>query len=211
MRAFHLMLLSAALLCGSDAGLAAIVQQDLNIEYSGGTPPAGNPPWLRATFNDFGGSGSVEMTLTALNLTGSEFVNDWLFNLDPVLDPSALSFGVQSATSNFALPSVLTGSNAFKAAGNTSFDIKVDFAVATPPNRFDAGDSITFLVTGIPSLNANSFNFLSEPGGQGPFFSAAHVQGIGPTGDESGWVAHVPEPGTLWGLTLAGFVLRRRR
>jgi hypothetical protein len=48
---------------------------------------------------------------------------------------------------------------------------------------------------------AESFNFLSAPdGGSGPFLTAAHVQGIGPRGDDSGWVT-VPEP---TGLALAG-------
>lgn len=188
---------------------AAIVQQDLSFEYSGGTPPVGVSPWLRATFDDSGGSGSVMMTLTALNLTGNEFVNDWFFNLDPALDPTSLSFAIQSTTGTFADPVVLKGVNAFNAGGNTLFDILVDFDNAPPADRFGAGESITFLATGIPTLNANSFSFLSVPGGQGPFISAAHVQAIGQN-DGSGWVAHVPEPAALGLLAVVGILLTRR-
>jgi len=67
----------------SSQARGAIVTYDLGFEYSGATPPAGAGPWLRATFDDGGSPGAVTLTLTALNLTGGEFVNDWMFNLDP--------------------------------------------------------------------------------------------------------------------------------
>lgn len=188
---------------------AAMVVQGLDFEYSGGTPPAGAAPWVRATFDDGGGSGSVTMKLDALNLTGSEFVSKWLFNLDPALDPALLNFSVQSSTGAFATPSALTGIDAFGAAGNTKFDILVDFAVAPPADRFTAGDSITFQITGIPTLTAHSFSFLSIPGGKGPYISAAHIQGIGPGGGDSGWIAVVPEPGAA-AIFLGVLVLARR-
>ncbi|GAH74224.1 unnamed protein product, partial [marine sediment metagenome] len=71
------------------AGLqASVVSYDLSIEFSGATPPAGAAPWLNATFDDGGSAGSVDLTLTAVNLVGSEFVNVWLFNLDPALNPT---------------------------------------------------------------------------------------------------------------------------
>jgi hypothetical protein len=62
-------------------------------------------------------------------------------------------------------------------------------------------------------LTASSFNFLSAPdGGHGPFYTAAHVQGIGIDGNFSGWVT-VPEPAT-WALVTtggAGLALAARR
>ncbi len=210
MRAFLQILATAVVLTTGTIGSAAIVTHQYDFEYSGGTPPAGTPPWLRATFDDGGGSGSVMMVLIALNLTGSEFVNDWYFNLDPTLSPASLNFQVQSTTGTFDVPQVLTGVNAFNAAGNTLFDIQVDFANAPPAARFGAGESITFLVTGTPTLNANSFSFFSVPGGQGPFISVAKVQAIG-TEDGSGWVAFVPEPSALGLIVASTLLLSRRR
>jgi hypothetical protein len=188
---------------------AAIVTYDYNFEYSGATPPAGAGPWLRATFDDGGSPGSVSLTLTALNLTGGEFVNDWLFNLDPALSAKSLNFAVANTTGTFATPVVVTGDDDLSAAGSTMFDIAIDFDNAPPVNRFGAGESITYTITGIPALTANSFNFLSVPGGQGPFFSTAHVQGIGPNAQDSGWV--VPEPASLGLLALGATMLVRRR
>jgi hypothetical protein len=207
------MLITAAA-AGIFAGTApaAIVTFDSQIEYSGGQQPGGPQPWLRAVFNDNGGTGSVTLTLTALNLVGSEFVNDWYFNLDPALNPTSLNFAVQNTTGTFATPTVLKGTNAFNAAGNTDFDIQVDFDNAPPANRFGAGESIQFLITGITTLTANSFNFVSTAGGHGPFVNAAHVQGIGPNAEGSGWVT-VPEPTALGATALAAAAMlgRRRR
>jgi hypothetical protein len=213
MRTVATMAAAAAVGLLACAAPAAIVTFDSVIEYSGGQQPAGPQPWLRAVFNDNGGTGSVTLTLTALNLTGSEFVNDWFFNLDPALNPTNLNFAVQNTTGTFATPVVLKGTNAFNAAGSTDFDILVDFDNAPPANRFGPGESIQFLITGIPTLTANSFNFLSVPGGHGPFLNAAHVQGIGPNANGSGWVT-VPEPTSLGATALGAAVLvrpRRRR
>ena len=193
----------------SSPARGAIVTYDLGFEYSGATPPAGAGPWLRATFDDGGSPGAVTLTLTALNLTGGEFVNDWMFNLDPALNPKSLSFAMQSSVGTFAPPVVLVGSDEFGAAGGTDFDIDIDFDNAPPANRFGAGESAQLLITGIPTLTAGSFNFLSSLGGQGPFFTAAHVQGIGAGGNDSGWV--VPEPTSLGLLALSATMLVRRR
>lgn len=191
------------------AARGALVTYDLDVEYSGATPPAGAGPWLRATFDDGGAPGSVSLTLTALNLTGGEFVNDWLFNLDPGFSAKSLNFAVQSTTGTFATPVVVTGDNDHSAAGSTMFDILIDFDNAPPASRFGAGESITYTITGIATLTANAFNFLSVGGGQGPFFTAAHVQGIGASGNDSGWV--VPEPASLGLLALGVTALLRRR
>ena len=213
MRLGFLSVVVVACLAFATAARAAIVTYDFNVEYSGATPPAGTAPWLRATFDDGGAPGSVSLTLTALNLTGGEFVNDWLFNLNPALSAKSLNFAVQSTTGTFATPVVVTGENDHSAAGSTMFDILIDFDNAPPANRFGAGESSTYTITGIPTLTANSFDFLSIGGGQGPFFSVAHVQGIGPSGNNSGWVTQVPEPTSLALLSLGATMLvgRRRR
>ncbi len=191
------------------------VSFDLGVEFSGGTPPAGAAPWLNATFDDGGSAGSVILTLTATNLTGTEFVSKWMFNLDTGLDPTDLVFSSPIKTGSFNNPDIYTDVDEFKADGAGYFDIEIAFATSGSgggSKRFGAGDVVEYTITGIDSLTAESFNFLCTPADHGPFPTAAHVQGVGDTGDDSGWVT-VPEPATLTilGLGGLGMLLRRRR
>lgn len=213
--------------CGGQT-TAATISYDLNIEFSGGTAPSGFAPWLSATFDDGGGIGSVTLTLDVVNLASTEFVREWYFNLDPALDPTALAFSAPTKTGSFANPTISLGVDQFKADGDGRYDILVAFATGGGPSqRFNAGDQAVFTITGISTLTAASFKFLSAPdGGHGPFHTAAHVQGTG-GGEDSGWVTTVvpggsddpiviPEPST-WLLALLaicaglGHVARRRR
>ena len=201
---------------GVTSAQAAVITFDLDQEFSGATPPAGSSPWLRSTFDDGGGSGSVTMTLTALNLTGSEFVTEWDFNLDPSLNLASLIFSAPAKTGTFADPIISTGVDAFQADGDGKYDIQFAFDNAPPANRFGVGDSVQYTISGIPTLTASSFNFLSAPaGGKGPFQTAAHVQGIGAQGNDSGWVSPVPEPSmaavSVLLAALAGPFRRRHR
>jgi hypothetical protein len=193
---------------------AATLVLGLNVEFSGGTAPAGSTPWITATFDDsFGGPNTVRLTLEATNLVGTENIKEWHFNFDPALDPTLLSF---VAVSNAAsVPNAInTGVNAFQADGDGKYDIQFDFP--PPPGsfgpRFTAGETVIYDLTYVAPISASSFDFFSVPGGgQGTFLSAAHIQSIG-EGEDSGWIGVVPEPGTasLLGLGLLGLALRRR-
>jgi hypothetical protein len=200
---------------GAHAAMMSFAYQlYINTEFSGATAPEGVPPWLTATFDDGGSAGSVDLTLQTVNLTDNEFLFEWLFNLDPSLDPTALLFSTPAKTGAFTDPTINLGVDSFKADGDGFFDIKIEFNNTDgAPTRFGVGDAIEYTITGIPTLTAHSFAFFSESGGgQGEYPTAAHVGGIGPDDADSGWVS-VPEPATL--AILAAGVLsvapRRRR
>jgi hypothetical protein len=183
---------------------------DANYEYSGASAPAGTAPWLRAQFDDGGSSGSVTLTLTAINLTGDESVKDWLFNVNPAMN---LTFSAPTKVSgkfDLSAFSISQSTDGCPGDGGGYYDLDIGFPDTDGPNtRFTNGDSVSFTITG-PSLTANSFNCLSYPhGGNGVYTMAAHVQNtpakLMPDGSTStsGWVAPVPEPSTLILLGIA--------
>ncbi len=205
--------LAASLLLGASAH-AATLTFDMSIEFSGATAPGGAAPWMTATFDDsFGGSDTVRLTMTNTNLLAGESVAGWYFNLDPLLDPTELTITAVDITDS--VPVVSTGVDLFKADGDGLYDILFDFP--PPPGnaaaRFTAGETVIFDITyNLGNLSAADFDFISTPdGGNGPFVTAAHVQGTG-GGSQSGWVT-TPEPSTglLVVAGLAGFALRSRR
>lgn len=203
--------LSALGICTLAASAQSLVFTT-GFEFSGGTAPSGSAPWNRVTITDIA-PGSVSIKLENVNLTGSEFTSKTYLNLNPSKNAASLTFSSPVQVGTFDLPGIGKGTNAFKADGDGFFDILFEFAT---PNakRFGPGESVTYTVSGIAGLTAADFDFVSVDGpvGKNGFATAWHVQGIGTSGSLSGWVAPVPEPGSLialgLGLTAA---LRRRR
>jgi len=212
--------LAVTLLAFGSLTQATMLTFNLDTEFSGATAPAGSTPWLTATFNDGGGTGSVTLTMQATNLTGTEFISGWYFNLDPIYNPASISL---SATNTSALTgwSATAGTDCCKADGDGNFDIQFSFL----NNDFTAGESASYLIS-LAGITANSFDFLSASGGNSPngLKTAAHIQSIGPTGANSGWITGggggtppetppVPEPSTfllLGGGLLGLYGLRKR-
>ncbi len=94
------LLLSALLLVFASG--ASAVTFDLDREFSGATPPSGPDPWLTATFVDVV-AGTVRLTMDSFGLVDSEFVREWLFNIDPALNLGAFELFLHS-TSHILLP-----------------------------------------------------------------------------------------------------------
>jgi hypothetical protein len=64
---------------------SANVILELNHEFSGATPPESmTKPWLTATFTDVS-LGVVDLTMEATNLTDTEKVTVWNFNVEPFI------------------------------------------------------------------------------------------------------------------------------
>ena len=171
-----------------------------------GDDPDGDPAWLTAELTDNPDpAGGVLLTLTT-NLTGSEYVGSWYFNLNPDLNPTLLSFAPQSGNP-YAAGIVDTGVDAFKADGDGWFDILFSFPTAEA-DRFpgDGPVSISWLITSTEEITPDSFSFGST--GHAEYFTAAHIQSILiPGGTTSGWIAGNADPPTAAPIPGTAFLL----
>jgi len=226
LNALAIALIVVALLSPTKSSAASGITYQFDNEFSSGTPPAGPAPWVTATIQTVT-SGTVLLTVANNGLIGSEFVSGFYLNLNTNFNPINLSFSYVSSSGSFLIPNVGSGTielgtDSFKADGDGKYDVLFDFSTSSG-TTFGSGDSVTYQISGISGLVADDFVYLSAPnGGHGPFYAAAHVQGIGPTGALSGWVEpslgaqlfQVPEPscGVLLVLSagLLGFARRSK-
>jgi hypothetical protein len=211
--------IGVALLSPTKSSAASGVSYQFDNEFSSGTPPSGPAPWITATIQTVT-PGTVLLTVANNGLLGSEFVSGLYLNLNTNYNPLNLSISYVSSSGSFTIPSIGAGTiergtDSFKADGDGKYDVLFDFST-TSGTTFGSGNSVTYQISGISGLVANDFVYLSAPnGGHGPFYAAAHVQGIGPTGAASGWVEPslgalpilVPEPSSSALLALSVGIL----
>ena len=199
---------------------AAILPFPMTLVWNG-TAPAGVGPWVNIKFDDTGGT--VTLTITATNLTGTEKLGAVYLNLDPDLDPTNLVFSAPTKSGSFDDPTINLNDpvnhnddNNFKADGDGEFDILVTFVQTDGPTTiFDSPDSVVYTIStksGTPPVTAASFDASSE-GGKGGYKAVAHVQGItdpeDPTKTLSDWLT-TPEPATMALLGFGLMFLRKK-
>jgi hypothetical protein len=197
---------------------AAMTTLNLNDVFSG-TAPGGSSPWLTLSIQDLAPN-SVQFTFNAINLPASgEFVSGWYFNFNPALnsDLSKLSFSIISNPTGFKNSNITVGTkNAADGGGYYNFEF--DFPTSGP--TFTSGEKVVVDVSGTNgfSVNESDFLYLAQPhGGNGVYYSAAHVQAE--SGGASGWVgattvSAIPEPtsyAAIAGALALGLVVWRRR
>ena len=186
----RVVILAAITLSSTELKATGIIYQ-FDTPFPADPSPAAPAPWITADFESV--SGGVNLTISAVGLTGSEFASELYFNLDPSLglDQSSLTFNETASSGSFSAPTIsqAAGDNNYKADGDGKYDFRFSFGTASG-TTFGSGDTLTYFISGIPGLAAGSFAFLSEPaGGSGPFYAAAHIQAL--TGSLSTWI----EPG----------------
>lgn len=201
-----------AFFLGNQVSHATILSYDFTLEFSGASEPAGPAPWLTATVDDESAPGYVTLTLDSSGLTGDEWVDRWYFNLDPALNAIDVAYPYgEGIDPHFATDTTDASWSVFghendrwQADGDSGglYDFYFDF-VNSGDGRFTAGETFS-VIFNYPDLTAYDFAFGNTGSTSGgPFIMAAHVGGIDPNADFSGWIAAtdqpapVPEPATL--------------
>jgi hypothetical protein len=208
----------------STVASAGTITFQFGTQFSNDVQPNGSPSWLTGLVDDSVGAGDLLLTLNTNGLSGSEFITGVYFSLKEPYDPLGLNVaqsGIDTTGGSFTGAQV--GVNAFQADGDGRYDLLLNFS-SNPP-RFDADSTIQFLIShDSMNLALGDFATLAAPGGDnGPFFAAAHLQGIGANGALSTWIATsadptlftaVPDGGAtsaLLGMSMLAFACVRRK
>jgi hypothetical protein len=169
---------------------ASSITFPFNTVHTGATP-GGPAPWATMIMTDIVGGVQISLTNSATNPAG-QFISELnlLFNTLPtgsnfVGDPYVTSISLGSYTD-----------------AGLSFNVKVRFKVAPPPQRLLPGGTSNFTLSGVSTSDFAGLNTSAM----------VHIQNIPPGGDSSKVIA--PEPGSLIAIgtglvSLLG--LRRRR
>jgi hypothetical protein len=189
------------------ANAAAVTYEFFSIHGGGGDP------YMTVLADDSNSAGSVEFTVELAGNIGGAQLSQLYLNLDPMLNASDLQFTYLGGTGPAANEVDFDAMNdSFKAVGSGSYDVLLDF----DRKSFAAGDTFSFLLDGIGSLTALSFDFFSlDARARGPYAAAAKFAASGKD-VRSAWAAGqtevVPVPASVWMLGSAlGFLCWKGR
>jgi protein with PEP-CTERM/exosortase system signal len=163
-------------------------------------------PSITALFED-AGPNQVQLTVTALALSGNNSVNSLYFNFNPAFDSRNLTF-TQIGSIGAAQGVASSANDSYKAiGGGGKFDINLTFG---PTPTFVTGDVATFTITGSDNFSLDDFLFHeTAAAGRSPAYAAGSLQELSgvvvvqgtPTITES-----VPDVASTCGLLALGLL-----
>ena len=188
-----------------------------DVSILGAKPASSSTPWVNSLFTDIGPN-TVRLTITAPNLTASEFIQNLYLNFNDTKQVNSLLFTPvfslwQGVSTDYGLN---LKQNQFQAGSQGGdFDIKLNFQKnGGLSSQFNHGDTVVFDITTTQntSLSSLDFAFRSFDGPHPPlYYEAANLGGI--SKNDSGWVAAdtfsvsvVPEPSSGFAAAGIGFV-----
>jgi hypothetical protein len=184
---------------------ATSLEFDYGAVFSAGTP-SGSAPWLTAIFTDVSAT-RVDLTITLNLQSGSEYLKQIAFNLNPAFNVANLTATNFAGVANL---SYLKGTNSFSLDGGGLYDFGITFTNNTFTGTGTSSYHLDCSAANCPGFNGQSFNFFSAqpqtnpPPFVGSFQSAARVDGVaGQVGDAGSYLRPVPEPASV-GLLLTG-------
>jgi hypothetical protein len=159
--------------------------------------PAGSPS-VTALFQD-AGPNQVDLTISALALSGNNSVNSLYFNFNPVFDSQNLIF-TQTGSVGGVQGVANAANDSYKVGGGSGkFDIKLVFGESP---EFVSGDTVTYSITGVSGFSVNDFLSLETPvAGRGPTYAAGSLQELSGIVVVQGTpAAAVPDVASTFGL-----------
>jgi hypothetical protein len=186
----------AGLLVGASAVQASELAFDFSNVFNGppiGPAVAANSMAVEAVFEDVS-PGAVRLTVSNLNLTANENVAKLYFNLNPNLNPAELQFQLE-AGSGFVGPSVVTGARANLGPG-LRFNVSLGFRNHGDSSRtFGAGEFLSELITGIPTLTAADFSaYTTRRTSPDKFYAVAEINRIAVNSQTEWFSSDCPKP-----------------
>lgn len=185
------------------AQAAVVIGTDVSI--LGSKPASSQTPWINSVFTDIAPN-KVRLTITAPNLTGSEFLQNLYLNFNDTKQVTSLVFTPvfslwQGLSTAYSLG--LNQNNFQGGSAGGDFDIQLGFQTSGgESSQFNHGDTVVFDITTTQNTSLSSFDFAFQSyNGKHPplYYEAAYLGGV--SGNKTGWVAAdtfnvslVPEP-----------------